>query len=600
MIVAMKKLTLLCTRAGVDRALEQLRRTGAVHVMHQRVPEGESLEQARHSLTYVRRALDVLPEHPHAKPSGEPAARVVEHVWTLIREREETEEQLEQLEHEAQRIRPFGSFEPDAVRALEERGILIRLYRAHPRVRPEDVAGGAVAVELSRDKTEVCFALIGRDLPDLEDVRPVRLPERPLREVDAEIESLRERLGANEAAMAAHAGDRSVVAAVVDEVGDRVRYLEAKHGMGASERLASLTGYLPADRADELRSLAAANGWGVVLEEPAPEDHPPTLIRNPRWIRLIQPVFDFMGILPGYREVDISALFLVFFSIFFGMIVGDAGYGLLFLGLTIGFRRKLRALSPHFVPLMALMSLCTVAWGLLTGTLFGLEAIPAPLRAVQVDWLKSHDNLMLVCFLLGAVHLTIAHAWNAIRGINRLTALADAGWIMTTWFMFFVVRTMVLGAAWPAWALWLLIVGAALIVLFMTPVRQLKTEWFNHVMLPLNLISNFVDVVSYVRLFAVGLATYAVGNAFNGMALGGGVDGFFAGLMAAVVLFLGHALNIVMAAMSVMVHGIRLNTLEFSSHLGMQWSGVPYEPLSVRAKPASAESENQPKEGEVT
>jgi len=129
--------------------------------------------------------------------------------------------------------------------------------------------------------------------------------------------------------------------------------------------------------------------------------------------------------------------------------------------------------------------------------------------------------------------------------------------------------------------------SGVLIVLFMTPVGRLKAEWFNHVMLPLSIVSNFVDVVSYLRLFAVGTASFAVAAAFNEMALGD-VRGLGSGIVAAFVLFFGHTLNILLAAMGVLVHGVRLNTLEFSSHVGMQWTGVPYRPFAregAHAKP---------------
>jgi V/A-type H+-transporting ATPase subunit I len=148
--------------------------------------------------------------------------------------------------------------------------------------------------------------------------------------------------------------------------------------------------------------------------------------------------------------------------------------------------------------------------------------------------------------------------------------------------MYFAARTMVLGHAFPAWVLWMFVAGVALIVLFMTPRHAFKAEWFNHVMLPLSLVSNFVDVVSYLRLFAVGFASFAVASAFNEMGTAG--TGWLSGLLGAFVIFFGHALNITLAAMGVLVHGIRLNTLEFSSHMGMQWTGVPYAPFARRSR----------------
>jgi V/A-type H+-transporting ATPase subunit I len=116
----------------------------------------------------------------------------------------------------------------------------------------------------------------------------------------------------------------------------------------------------------------------------------------------------------------------------------------------------------------------------------------------------------------------------------------------------------------------------------MVKAKELKKEWPSFVMLPLDVIGNFVDVVSYVRLFAVGSASLAVAEAFNDMALAKGINGPVAGLIAAFILFGGHALNIILAAMGILVHGVRLNTLEFSGHIGMQWTGKKFTPFSTQ------------------
>jgi V/A-type H+-transporting ATPase subunit I len=301
-----------------------------------------------------------------------------------------------------------------------------------------------------------------------------------------------------------------------------------------------------------------------------------------------------ISILPGYREVDISAAFLFFLSIFFAMLVGDAGYGALFLILTAWARIKKPNAPASVFSLLYILSTCTLIWGILTGNYFGYYTynnLPSPLKALTISWLAGADSethLMLVCFYIGAIHLTLAHLWNTVRMINTTQALAQIGWICTTWTMFFAARTMVLNEPFPGWVQYMLITGVVLIICFMTPVRQLKSEWFNHVMLPLTLISNFVDVVSYLRLFAVGTASFAVANAFNEMLLANGLSVSVAGLGKAVLLFAGHALNIVLAAMGVLVHGVRLNTLEFSSHVGMQWTGTPYQPFEERPADATA------------
>ena len=577
MIVRMKKITLLCTTASRDQTLESLRELGVLHLVPIQPAAGEDLDRARERLFRVRHALDVLPKHPKAGPSGRDAEAVVKNVWDLLHQRREEELALDLLDHERQRIEPFGSFDPAALRRLEERNVVVRLYAA-PRRQEIEIPDGAVKVVIREDKTTIHFALISRgdvklDLPEF------RIPELSLDEINRRIAGKRESMQAITRRFEEFAGDRRVVERLAAEADEQTQFLEARAGMGAARPVLYLSGFCPAERIDSLRAEAARNQWGLVINEPGPGEQVPTLIRNPKWVRPIRAVFDMIGVLPGYDEIDVSASFLFFLSIFFAMIVGDAGYGVLFLALTLWARRKFRTLPPQPFTLLKIMSICTIAWGVLTGNYFGIVNVPAPLARMRIDWLNEPDNVMLLCFYIGAIHLTVAHAWNALVSINSLRAIAQLGWICTTWTMFFAARFLVLGHPFPPVMLTVFSVGVVAIVLFMTPVRNLKTEWFNHAVLPLTLVSNFVDVVSYLRLYAVGVAGVAVASSFNAMAVGG-IKGLFSGLAAALILFIGHALNIALSAMGVLVHGVRLNTLEFSSHIGMQWKGFAYRPFA--------------------
>ena len=170
--------------------------------------------------------------------------------------------------------------------------------------------------------------------------------------------------------------------------------------------------------------------------------------------------------------------------------------------------------------------------------------------------------------------------------INSIKALSEVGWICLVWGLFFITEQLVLGNPAPGWYTWLFIVGAALVIFFSKESNNLlKSIGASIANLPLSLISGFSDIVSYVRLFAVGMATAAVAASFNNMALGDGVSGMgiLDLVMAAIALLLGHTLNIALALMAVMVHGIRLNMLEFAGHLGVQFSGEAYKPFKLRA-----------------
>ena len=580
MIVKMKKLTLLCTRSSQEKTLAALRDLGVVHLQHVQPPEGGDLEKARDHFAHLQRALEVLPKHPHATPSGKTAYETVQAVWDLIHRKQALTEQIEMLDMEVRRYEPFGSFSPETVRELTVKGISVKLYKAPAKVRLE-VPGGASMVELSRTRNTVCFALIGRDGITV-DAEEIPLPAQSLADMRKQIETLRTESERTDVEFHSYAGDRAAVAALAEEAMDSVHYLEARAGMGSAEEVVYLRGFFPCEKESSVRQTAEASGWAAMIYDVTSEDNPPTLLRNPKWVSPIQAVFKIIGVTPGYHEVDISAFFLLFLSLFFAMLVGDAGYGLLFLGLTLFAKRRFCKLPQQGFNLLLITSTCTIIWGTLTGVWFGMADLPAVLGQLKIGWLtgdRANENIMLLCFFIGAVHLTIAHAWNTLRIINSWQALAQLGWIGSTWTMFFTARTMVLYYPFPPVMGWVMAVSVVLIVLFMNPVHKIKSEWFNYAVLPLSIVSNFTDVVSYLRLFAVGSAGFAVASAFNGMAMRVGFDDVLRGAGAALILFSGHALNIMLSTMGVMVHGIRLNTLEFSGHIGMQWTGRPYRPF---------------------
>ncbi|MGD9873701.1 MAG: V-type ATP synthase subunit I [Kiritimatiellia bacterium] len=580
MIVPMKKVTILCLDHAKDETLEALRALGTVHLTHLQLPEGEDVDKARARLTYVQRALEILPHHPQKAISGKTADEVVTALWVLIHEQKDLKEKLAHLKHEKMRVEPYGNFDPESIRKLAKGGVHVKLYQA-PAGSKLEAPEGAVIQLLSESKDGIFLAVLDRRDINMNAVEFLP-PAQSLREIENGIAAAEKRLAETEEEIAAYGGDYPAVAQVVQDALDQVRYTEARAGMGGEKAIAYLQGYCPVGNMAAVERSAAEKGWGIVVAEPSTDDPVPTKLDNPKWIKPIKAIFDMTGILPGYHEVDISVPFLIFLSIFFAMLVGDAGYGVLFIGMTRFARRKMPKAPAYPFTLLYIMSGATIAWGILTRTVFGL---PREMLAwlPYIPWLENDTNVMQLCFVIGAVHLSIAHLWNAWLLRKTPQALAHIGWTCTTWGMFFTAGMFVLGKAFPSWVAPVMIAGVVLIVLFKTPVKQLKSEWFGHAMLPLDLISNFTDVVSYLRLFAVGTAGFAVANAFNQM-LSPMFGSFFGGLAAAVFLFLGHALNIALCGLGILVHGVRLNTLEFSSHMGVQWAGRPYNPFCKQSQ----------------
>jgi V/A-type H+-transporting ATPase subunit I len=583
MIVEMKRLTLICLSSQREDTLRKLQDMGVVHVTSLKPPDSRALETSRNHLAYIKRALETMPRKTVTAPSGVPSDVVVSLVWTMLQDKKDIEHDLDELRQERNRIAPFGEFDPGMIVGLRQHGVFVTLYAVSLNLEVK-APDHAALVEISRDKTTAYLALFARDEQAALPVTEFRLPDRSLKDLDDQIMEMEARLADCIASLKIHEGDHVAVAMLRDQLEDTVHFLEARDGMGSAAPIAYLRGYIPADHAGDLLEAARCEGWGVNIEVPEPDEDVPTKILNPKWIKPIEAVLKGINVLPGYREADMSAAFLVFFSLFFAILIGDAGYGLLFLLGTRIARCKFPTAPSEPFHLLTLTSACTIVWGVITGTYFGAATIPGVLEGLRVNWLGDTNNMMSLCFLIGAIHLTVAHGWNILRMFPSPQALAQLGWIGMTWTMYFVAHMLVLSQELPGVIPWVAAAGAVLILAFMTPPEKFKSEWFNHVMFPLNIVSNFVDVVSYIRLFAVGFASLAVAQAFNAMAMGGGISGPVAALGAALILFLGHALNIVLGAMGILVHGVRLNTLEFSSHLGVQWTGRAYEPFARKRR----------------
>ncbi|MGE4357966.1 MAG: V-type ATP synthase subunit I, partial [Candidatus Omnitrophota bacterium] len=357
--------------------------------------------------------------------------------------------------------------------------------------------------------------------------------------------------------------------------------LEVIAGMGKAENLSYLRGYIPSDSADYFLSIARKEGWGVVVEDPSPEDNVPTLLRNPRWVSILNPLFKLLEIFPGYREVDISLLFLIFLSLFFGILIGDAGYGAIYLILTFLAKKKWqeKIKDKAIFSLFYILSLSAIIWGLLTGTIFGQEWTLKFFKPI-VPYLRNEKIVQSLCFFLGSLHLSIAHFWKFLLKLPHPSSLAELGWISFLWGVYFLARMLILGDSFPEFAKFFFISGFILVLFFTQPQRNvIKSIRKGLGALLLNLVNSFTDVVSYIRLFAVGLASVAIADSFNRMAMDFGVRDFFSGLIVSFILVLGHTLNILLGPMSVLVHGVRLNLLEFCNHLEVKWLGFPYKPL---------------------
>lgn len=586
MIVAMKKVFLLIQESKGHHALERLQELGMLHVEQQSVPSGPELNEINEKLNFIEAARSVL-SGVSAKQAVKKIAHKPEDCIVACRHIIDLQKRYDQLREYAVSLNSligfwehWGDFDPAQIKALQQENIYLRFFQI-PRDKIKNLPPDVIVKEIAREGSLInCLVA---SLSNMEiGFKELELPKLSLSQAKSRLAENSKIMQDIREELSAHLIFQDELISCEESLLHQKEFYSVLRGMGKEGEFVYLKGYIPVDTEKELIRQARINNWGLLTLDPAENDNVPTLMRNPRWISVITPVFKFLEILPGYRELDVSLPFLVFFSIFFGMLIGDAGYGLVYLLLTFLVQRKLRKKEPAFF-LFYILSSCAIIWGLLTGTFFGqewfLKAGYKPLMPI----LNSEKGLQQFCFFLGAVHLSIAHGWRAILKAPSLNALADIGSICVLWSVFFIIKTLIFGDSFPQPCLWLFICGASLIIIFTNPQKNFfkyAEEWIAWLItLPFTFIGNFADVVSYIRLFAVGMAGVAVADAFNAMASMIGQGGLFMIIPAVFVALVGNALGIVLGPVSVLVHGVRLNVLEFSGHMGLSWSGVAYNPL---------------------
>ena len=597
MIVRMKEIALFISAKGTDAAIYQLGELGAVDIRELEISSNETIERHKSNIKAIEVAITYLelhekesdhPENTGTYPINDPK-RMVGRILKAKKAQLSAKSRLTELHRQLNWYKTWGEdIKTGDLQQLQEKGIHLKLYILDKPLI-SDLSQDYYIFNLGEIKNKVRIAHCSLNPSERLEYKAVDIPKQTFKSLQDQITRKERQLAELQVFLNSRVNYMAVLKDYQSALATFLAVEETAARMGNIEgKCKYIKGYLPKDEVARFKTIAIKNNWGYEISEPRNLDNVPVYIKNPKWIEIINPIMKFMDILPGYKEVDVSIYFLVAFALFFAMLVGDAGYGLIFLLTTVLFRKKL----PKQVRILILvLSISTIIWGVLSGTYFGSETIARmPIfKDLIVEQIASFgiDNvsfMMHLSFLIGAIHLSIAHSVRGLQFINSIKALSQLGWIALVWGLFLITEQLVLGIAMPRWGQWLFVGGGMMVALFSAEHKNFFKSMLSSIAnLPLSLINGFSDIVSYVRLFAVGMATATVAASFNTMVLSSGIEnmGFLELFMAAIALLLGHGLNIALALMAVMVHGIRLNMLEFASHLGIDFSGEAYQPFKL-------------------
>jgi V/A-type H+-transporting ATPase subunit I len=584
-IVRLRKITVLGHIDDKAKILSDLQAIGCIHLVP--LAQGEGGGSAWGPSGQAREALRFLLSTPQKRrqvkdPLTFDAQRVEHDALALQGSLKDLEDERDFLLKRIGDLKPWGDF--DLGRLEDVAGQRLWFYLV-PHYRLKEIEAMDLRWALvNRDHLFCYVAVIAKEEPQRMPIARTHTGPKPRHELESRLEEVELAIEDVIAERASLSRWCLLFADSQDRLEERAARLHAATLTLDDAPLFAVAGWAPVSAVTKIQTYTAQKGLVLETEQPSAQDSPPTLFDNPPSTAGGQDLVTFY-MTPGYWTWDPSAVVLYSFSLFFAMILADAGYAaILAVILWFSWRRLSaseggRRFRTTFVTLVAF----SAVYGIIAGSYFGVElGTDNPLLALKLVDITDAPTMMAVSIVIGVVHVALANLMDAFRLGFKIAALPPVGW----------AAAVIGGLLWGGGAqqqlplaqsagLPMLIAGLALVFLFSGSGGALS-RLMSGLLALTNVTNAFGDVMSYLRLFALGLATASLAAAFNGMAVHiyEGLPGL--GLVAAaLVLIIGHTMNFVLGLMSAVVHGLRLNVIEFFKW-GLKEEGTLFRPFATK------------------
>ena len=585
MIVTMKKVLILGTQENKESLLQNLQEAGVVHI------EPVTSEKMQHlhfkdELNLIEQALKALSVYKADGDSAavtRPSIEVARETLRFQKERSELQEQETVYRQQLATVQPWGEFSSELLAELAHQGVAFRFWKC-PITEMTKFENVMIPWQKKEGKSAFLITLsYGKEIKSPEKAEEVFIP-RGANELKSEMAEIEEEMRAIDRELRALSLYVPQLEKEVKKLSDQIAFEQARVALLSQGEVFGLKGWVPRHKVEEIKKIGERIPIALEIEEASKDDTPPTLIENPRWIQSVLDIVKLYAT-PGYREWDTSLPLYFAFAIFFAMIVGDGGYGLVLLSIMLYFRGKLMKseAGARVFRLMTTLSVGCILYGLLSGSWFSIpreviEKSPLWFLSAMPTWLKfdtSDTNFMMtLAVYIGAVHLSLARLIQAARLWWSWSVLPELGWIVAIWG----------GIARIVWqnpeGLYILAAGAAIVFLFSSTSRNPLMRILDGALALLGVTQNFADILSYLRLFALGLASAMLATVFNklGLDVHHAIPGFLGYVLMVLILFAGHTINLGLSIMGGFIHGLRLNFLEFYRYC-FEGTGYDYKPF---------------------
>lgn len=607
MIAKMNKLTLLVYHKEYVAFLQRLREAGVVHVVEKNsgaVEDPELEKQLAVAAKYARtiKRFEALSKDGFA-PAGDvsEAAAIVEKADALVSNTERRNVELQVLDKDIAALEPWGEFRHSRIEKLREAGYDVRFFITGARNYKSEWEQLYNAMIISQRQSRVYFVTVTHRGEEFElDAEQAKLPESSLSALIAERGLALKHIEDNDKALVALAKEKlNTLRAAHDELQHEIEFakvvLDGEKVTG--DKLLLLEGWVPEKSKGALVDMLDRESVFYEIREPMPGDDVPVRFNNNALFRLFEPICE-LYMLPKYNELDLTPFFAPFYMIFFGLCLGDMGYGL-FITLLSAVMLVVMKKGNSMIGYMRLaltLGISTIVCGSLTGTFFGFNIYNwgVPL----FDWWRDNfsfsamnpetgqmndpnDSLFTLSLILGGIQICYAMVIKIVNTTIQLGfkyAVATLGWLL-------VIIGAVLAMFVPSIPMLLVYtlcgVGAAGALLYNSPGKNVFLNIGLGLWDAYNMVTGLLgDMLSYIRLFALGLSGGVLAMVFNNIAVQMSPDVPVLGPIVMVIIFLfGHALNLFMNALGAFVHPLRLTFVEFFKNAGYEGGGTAYKPF---------------------
>lgn len=585
-IVQLKKITLYGCLSEKPEILDELQNLGCLHITSLFVPENlldkrdaDGFLQTREALKYLNNCPNKLKQIKNS-PAFDPTS-IEQQILQNKSQMEELQDEKDIVQGQIKELTPWGNFAlPDP---QELAGQKFWFYIVPHREMKKINLQTYCAKIIQKDNRFSYVVVVAEDEPEFIAGTQVKLPNESLNSLKLRLDQIEFKIEDLQLARINLTRWLGLFEKNLFKLEDQAELANASHQTFDHRPLFAIQGWIPASDVEKVKDFAKRKELALTVEEPSVDQLPPTLLENKAPLKGGEDLLSFY-MTPSYSLWDPSTTIFFSFAIFFAMIFSDAGYAIILGAILAFFWKRLgkTVTGRRFRNVLVALTIFSFIWGVLVGSYFGV-AIPAQsyLSYLKIIDMSNYAAMMMLAILVGVIHIVIANIAQAWSKRKSLTAIASIGWataliggtVVFLGFKYAVIKT--IGFA---------LIGAGIIavVLFTSIEKPFWKRLLKGLIGLTRITGMFGDVLSYLRLFALGLASASLAAIFNDLAkqVYHAMPGFKI-LFALLILLMGHGINCVLSIMSGFIHGLRLNFIEFFNW-GLPDEGTPFKAFSKK------------------